>query len=184
MMIKNYYQLLDLSKDAKPQEIKKAFRLFASKYHPDKHGGDKFFEEKFKEIKEAYDVLSDSDLKRKYDEKFFGNSKREKSYYQNSRDKSSNSSEQQRTSNSYQQAKQKSEHQTKRPKYETPEQKEKREIAERRTKNFLIGIGTTFMVFFLFSAFGDNGIHVPIAMFFLFWTIRQIFVVLVSFLSD
>lgn len=183
-MIKNHYQSLDISKDAKPEEIKKAFRLYASKYHPDKHGGDKFFEEKFKDIKEAYDVLSNPELKRKYDEKLFGKPKQEFSFNHNSKEKYSDHFKEENQSNKNKQTNNQTHYQNKKPKYETPEQKTKREIAERRTKNFFIGIGTAAMVIFLFSAFGDNGMHVPIAMFFVFWTIHQIFVVLVSFLSD
>lgn len=68
--------------------------------------------------------------------------------------------------------------------YETPEQKEKRIESEKRTRNFLIGIGTAFMFYILFEIGGGNGYHVPVAMFFMFWTIRQIFVVLMSFVPD
>lgn len=62
-MSKNYYQILGISKDAPKDEIKKAYRKLAHKYHPDK-GGD---EEKFKEINEAYQVLSDEKKKSQYD---------------------------------------------------------------------------------------------------------------------
>ncbi|MEA1866758.1 MAG: DnaJ domain-containing protein [Thermodesulfobacteriota bacterium] len=64
---KNYYKLLGVSKDASPEEIKKAFRKMALKYHPDKNKGDKTAEERFKEVNEAYAVLSDSEKRRQYD---------------------------------------------------------------------------------------------------------------------
>jgi DnaJ-class molecular chaperone len=64
--LKDYYQILGIGREASKEEIKKAFKLHASKFHPDKHGGDKFFEEKFKEIKEAYDVLSDINKRARY----------------------------------------------------------------------------------------------------------------------
>lgn len=69
-MEKNYYQILGLQKDATSEEIKKAYKLYAFKFHPDKQDGDKFFEERFKEIKEAYDILSDVDKRKLYDSSF------------------------------------------------------------------------------------------------------------------
>lgn len=64
---RDYYEVLGLSKSASEAEIKKAYRTLAKKYHPDANPGDKNAEEKFKEINEAYSVLSDSDKKQKYD---------------------------------------------------------------------------------------------------------------------
>ncbi len=61
---RDYYEVLGLQKGASDDEIKKAFRKMAMKYHPDKNPGDKEAEEKFKEINEAYAVLSDPDKKR------------------------------------------------------------------------------------------------------------------------
>ncbi|CAI28402.1 Chaperone protein dnaJ [Ehrlichia ruminantium str. Gardel] len=63
----DYYDLLGLSKNATPEEIKKAYRKMALKYHPDKNPGDKAAEEKFKELSEAYDVLIDKDKRAAYD---------------------------------------------------------------------------------------------------------------------
>lgn len=63
-MAKDYYQILGITKDASKEEIKKAFRKLAHKYHPDKGGGD---EAKFKELNEAYQVLSDDHKRAEYD---------------------------------------------------------------------------------------------------------------------
>ena len=63
----DYYESLGLGKNASEDEIKKAFRKLAMKYHPDRTQGDKASEEKFKTIKEAYDVLSDPEKKAAYD---------------------------------------------------------------------------------------------------------------------
>ena len=64
---RDYYEVLGLQKGASEEEIKKAFRKMALKYHPDRNQGDKEAEEKFKEINEAYSVLSDPEMKKKYD---------------------------------------------------------------------------------------------------------------------
>lgn len=64
---RDYYEVLGIDKSASSDEIKKAYRTLAKKYHPDLNPGDKTAEEKFKEINEAYEVLSDSDKKEKYD---------------------------------------------------------------------------------------------------------------------
>ncbi len=69
---RDYYEVLGVSKSATPDEIKKAYRKLAIKYHPDKNPGDKEAEEKFKEAAEAYSVLSDTDKRAKYDQ--FGHS--------------------------------------------------------------------------------------------------------------
>ncbi len=68
MEYKDYYKTLGVSKTATQDEIKKAFRKLAVKYHPDKNPGDKKAEEKFKEANEANEVLSDKDKRQKYDE--------------------------------------------------------------------------------------------------------------------
>lgn len=68
MAKKDYYEVLGVDKSATAEEIKKAYRKMAVKYHPDKNPGDKAAEEKFKEAAEAYSVLSDADKKAKYDQ--------------------------------------------------------------------------------------------------------------------
>ena len=67
MDYKDYYKILGVEKKATQDEIKKAYRKLAVKFHPDKNPGDKKSEEKFKEINEANDVLSDPEKRNKYD---------------------------------------------------------------------------------------------------------------------
>ncbi len=64
---RDYYEVLGVSKDSSADDIKKAYRRLAKKYHPDMNPGDAEAEKNFKEVNEAYDVLSDSDKKAKYD---------------------------------------------------------------------------------------------------------------------
>ena len=68
MANKDYYAVLGLEKGASDDEIKRAFRKLAIKYHPDKNQGNKEAEEKFKDINEAYQVLSDPEKKARYDQ--------------------------------------------------------------------------------------------------------------------
>ena len=68
MSKRDYYEVLEVSKSASAEEIKKAYRKMALKYHPDKNPGDKEAEEKFKEAAEAYEVLSDDNKKARYDQ--------------------------------------------------------------------------------------------------------------------
>lgn len=68
MAKRDYYEVLGVSKNASDDEIKKAYRKLAIKYHPDKNPGDKEAEAKFKEINEAHDVLSDKQKRARYDQ--------------------------------------------------------------------------------------------------------------------
>jgi len=63
----DYYKALGVSKNATPDEIKKAYRKLARQYHPDRNSGDKKAEERFKEVSEAHDVLSDPEKRKQYD---------------------------------------------------------------------------------------------------------------------
>lgn len=67
MAKKDYYSILGIKKDAKPDEIKKAYRRLARKFHPDVNPGDKAAEDRFKDLQEAYDVLSDEKKRKVFD---------------------------------------------------------------------------------------------------------------------
>src|ERR1700689_186776 len=64
----DYYELLGVSRKAAQKEIRQAYRKLARKYHPDLNPGDKSSEEKFKQVQEAYDVLSDTKKRQTYDQ--------------------------------------------------------------------------------------------------------------------
>ena len=66
-MAQDYYELLGVAKDASLQDIKKAYRKLALKSHPDRNPGNKEAEEKFKQISDAYQVLSDEEKRAAYD---------------------------------------------------------------------------------------------------------------------
>ena len=68
MAKRDYYDILGVAKGADADEIKKAYRKMAIKYHPDKNEGDKAAEEKFKEAAEAYEVLSNAEKRQRYDQ--------------------------------------------------------------------------------------------------------------------
>lgn len=69
MQLKDYYKILEVEPQATPQEIKKSFRRLALKYHPDKNAGNHLAEAQFKEIQEAYEILSDADQRKEYNYK-------------------------------------------------------------------------------------------------------------------
>ncbi|QCI19730.1 MAG: molecular chaperone DnaJ [Buchnera aphidicola (Brevicoryne brassicae)] len=82
MAKKDYYQILGISKSAEEREIKKAYKKLAMRYHPDRNQGDKTAENKFKEIKEAYEVLINEEKRNAYDQ--YGHAAFDNSYSGNS----------------------------------------------------------------------------------------------------
>src|SRR5438034_7593644 len=68
MTKRDYYEILGLSRNASEEKIKKSYRRMAMKHHPDRNANDKASEEQFKQIKEAYEVLSDSRRRSAYDQ--------------------------------------------------------------------------------------------------------------------
>src|SRR5512139_1911299 len=68
MSKRDYYQVLDVPRTATEADLKKAYRRLAMKYHPDRNPGDHEAEERFKEAKEAYEILSDSQKRAAYDQ--------------------------------------------------------------------------------------------------------------------
>ncbi|HPE46014.1 MAG TPA: DnaJ domain-containing protein, partial [Deltaproteobacteria bacterium] len=68
MTKRDYYEILGISRSASPEEIKKAYRQLALRYHPDRNPGDHEAESRFKEAAEAYEVLRDTEKRRIYDQ--------------------------------------------------------------------------------------------------------------------
>ena len=89
MTVKDYYQVLGLTPEAPTEEIRTAYRKLAKANHPDKHKGDPIYVEKFKDIQEAYDVLSDSYKRKEYDDQLA----RQNSYNKKEAKKSDKSSD-------------------------------------------------------------------------------------------
>ncbi len=85
--MKNYYYILGVKEKASNEEIKKAFRLLSKKFHPDVNSGDKYFEERFKEIQEAYEILIDYSKRKKYDELLVKQSRQSSNEYTDSNKK-------------------------------------------------------------------------------------------------
>lgn len=167
-MSKNYYQILGLDPGANLEEIRHAFRLYSSKMHPDKHGDDKFFEERFKEILEAYEVLSDPEKKARYDHSHTG---RPPSYQSSTTSDfgSSPPNEPQSASSEAREAKDRSA-------FRLPSVNE-------RTRDVIVG-ACALVILILLGTLGNSGIHVPIMVACIIVIIRQLFRFGVSFLPD
>ncbi len=71
--MKNYYEILNININASKQDIKKAYRILAVKYHPDKNNGDKYLTQKFIEVQEAYETLINSEKRKEYDIEYVNN---------------------------------------------------------------------------------------------------------------
>lgn len=68
--MRDYYYFLGVKPDAPEEEIRKAYRKLSVKYHPDKNPGDPYFEERFRQLQEAYETLNDAELRRNYDQNY------------------------------------------------------------------------------------------------------------------
>jgi len=90
--MEDYYKILEVSRAANSDEIKKAYRKLAKKYHPDSNPGDKAAETKFKKISEAYETLSDENKKTDYDRKTGGSSNSDTYTQTNTQNKASSNS--------------------------------------------------------------------------------------------
>ena len=102
MTMKDYYEVLGLTTEAPTEEIRIASRKLAKANHPDKHKGDPAYVEKFKDIQEAYDVLSDAEKRKEYDaqlarQKSYNKKDAKKSTANKKSDKSSNDNAQQQS---------------------------------------------------------------------------------------
>lgn len=99
MIFQNYYKILEVSSTATDEELKKAYRTLAKKYHPDKNAGDKQAEEKFKQLVEAYQVLTNADKRAKYDD-FLTNKQAQAKTRSNTQNKTEGRHSQTKTENS------------------------------------------------------------------------------------
>ncbi len=93
MQFKNYYKILNVQKNAGSGEIKKSYRKLVKLWHPDKNAGDKNAEEKFKEIAEAYEVLTDPDKRKKFDDFMGLQNIRNSSFYKTKHNRSYSTSQ-------------------------------------------------------------------------------------------
>ena len=117
MTVKDYYQVLGLTPEAPTEEIRTAYRKLAKANHPDKHKGDPIYVEKFKDLQEAYDVLSDSYKRKEYDDQLA----RQKSYNKKDAKKSTANKKSDKSSNDNAQQQPQTE-QSQQPKQPRPEE--------------------------------------------------------------
>jgi len=79
--LKDYYYFLGIKDDASEEEIKKAYRKLSLKYHPDKNENDDYFAERFREVQEAYETLSDKERRKTYNQQFVSNRRSSRTNY-------------------------------------------------------------------------------------------------------
>ena len=95
----NYYKILGVKDFASLDEIKTAYRKLSMKFHPDVNDGDKFFEERFKEIQNAYEILTDSNRKRMHDAKLRDDAMQDQNFYSAGDDNEKNNAQQNQSEN-------------------------------------------------------------------------------------
>ncbi len=135
--MKDYYYILGIEKHATDEQVKSAYKKLAVKFHPDKNNGDKFFEERFKDIQEAYETLSDPILKRNHDATLknntnYGNTNTGKAYEEELKRKEREHQEElRRQQREHEDELRQKEEELKR-KYQTPEQRAAEEAAMKK----------------------------------------------------
>lgn len=146
--MKNFYVILGVKNTADLEEIKSAYRALAKKHHPDKNLGDAISEERFKEIQEAYNVLSNPEKRKKYDLKF--------SYSSSYKSRSTNSGTY--TGNAYQYAQQQAQQKQQQPYQRTPKEEK---IDKSENYYILVSVGVAMiLLYFIISYSSDTGIPV------------------------
>ncbi len=135
--MKDYYYILGIEKHATDEQIKSAYKKLAVKFHPDKNNGDKFFEERFKDIQEAYETLSDPIRKRNHDATLknntsYGNTNTGKAYEEElKRKERTHQEELRRQQREHEDELRQKEEELKR-KYQTPQQRAAEEAAMKK----------------------------------------------------
>ncbi len=146
MTFKNYYIILGIKNTANLTEIKLAFRKLAKQYHPDKNHGNTSAEEFFKEVQEAYAVLSDYEKRKKYDQRFA---------YANTYHQVKHKAHAPYTGKAYQYAQQQAQYESR---YQQPEQQKKDNVPEKKISTdpylFIISIvvALLLLLFIVFSS--------------------------------
>lgn len=148
MQQNNYYILLGVANTASGEEIKSAYRVLAKKYHPDKNQGNKSAEEYFKEIQQAYTVLSNPEKRKKYDLRFSyrsGNSNQQKT----------NQTSRPYTGNAYQYAQQQA--QDKQRQYSSPQQKQKTKKSD-NSEGFqiIVSVGIALILLYFIISYSTD----------------------------
>lgn len=149
MAFKNFYLILGIKNAASLDEIKSAYRELAKKFHPDKNPGNVEAEERFKEIQEAYAVLSNTDKRRKYDMNFASSS-----YTANYNQRRSNAAY---TGNAYQYAQQQAQYskaRTTQPSSTSSVEKDKNEFKERY--QILVSVGIAMLLLYFIISYANQ----------------------------